>query len=37
MRHLQKFHLGSDILIIYIENSEDEVILMRIATHSQIY
>jgi len=33
----REFHLGGDMLIIYIENSEDEVILMRIGTHSQLF
>ena len=33
----REFHLGGDMLIIYIESSEDEIILMRIGTHSQLF
>ncbi len=33
----REFHLGGDMLIIYIESAEDEVILMRIGTHSQLF
>ncbi|MDQ7083661.1 MAG: type II toxin-antitoxin system YafQ family toxin [Sulfurovum sp.] len=29
----REFHLGGDMLIIYIESSIDEVVLMRIGTH----
>ena len=32
----QEFHLGGDMLIIYLENN-DEIILMRIGTHSQLF
>jgi mRNA interferase YafQ len=33
----REFHLGGDMLIIYIESAVDEVILMRIGTHSQLF
>jgi mRNA interferase YafQ len=33
----REFHLGGDMLIIYIESAIDEVILMRIGTHSQLF
>jgi len=33
----REFHLGGDMLIIYIESAEDEIILMRIGTHSQLF
>ena len=33
----REFHLGGDMLIIYIESAEDEVVLMRIGTHSQLF
>ena len=33
----REFHLGGDMLIIYIESTEDEIILMRIGTHSQLF
>ncbi len=32
----REFHLGGDMLIIYIL-SDDEVILMRIGTHSKLF
>jgi len=33
----REFHLGGDMLIIYIESGANEVILMRIGTHSQLF
>jgi len=33
----REFHLGGDMLIIYIESDIDEIILMRIGTHSQLF
>ncbi|CAA6799587.1 MAG: Unknown protein [uncultured Sulfurovum sp.] len=33
----REFHLGGDMLIIYIESAVDEIILMRIGTHSQLF
>jgi mRNA interferase YafQ len=33
----REFHLGGDMLIIYMESGLDEVILMRIGTHSQLF
>ena len=33
----REFHFGGDMLIIYIQTAEDEVILMRIGTHSQLF
>lgn len=33
----REFHLGGDMLIIYIKSSIDEVVLMRIGTHSQLF
>jgi len=32
----EEFHLGGHMLIIYLKN-EDEIILMRIGTHSQLF
>ena len=32
-----EFHLGGDLLIIYIQSGRDESILMRIGTHSQLF
>ena len=32
-----EFYLGGDMLIIYIESAVDEVVLMRIGTHSQLF
>ncbi len=33
----REFHLGGDMLIIYIESGENEIILMRMGTHSQLF
>jgi addiction module RelE/StbE family toxin len=33
----REFHLGGDMLIIYIESAVNEVILMRIGRHSQLF
>ncbi len=33
----REFHLGGDILIIYLESNIDEIILMRLGTHSQLF
>ena len=33
----REFHLGGDILIIYIIVDNTEVILMRLGTHSQLF
>ncbi len=34
----REFHLGGDMLIIYLENSKaGEIILLRISTHSQLF
>ena len=33
----REFHLGGDMLIIYLESGVEEVILMRIGTHSQLF
>ncbi len=34
----REFHLGGDMLIIYLENLKDkEITLLRIGTHSQLF
>ena len=33
----KEFHLGGDMLIVYLESTEDEVTLMRIGTHAQLF
>ncbi|MCH9739325.1 MAG: type II toxin-antitoxin system YafQ family toxin [Epsilonproteobacteria bacterium] len=33
----REFHLGGDMLIIYLESGIEEVILMRLGTHSQLF
>jgi len=33
----REFHLGGDMLIIYIESDIDEITLMRLGTHSQLF
>ena len=33
----REFHLGGDMLIIYLKNEMGEIILMRIGTHSQLF
>jgi mRNA interferase YafQ len=34
----REFHIGGDMLIIYLANSKaDETILLRIGTHSQLF
>jgi len=33
----REFHLGGDMLIIYIESNIDEITLMRLGTHSQLF
>jgi mRNA interferase YafQ len=33
----REFHLGGDMLIIYLKNYIGEIILMRIGTHSQLF
>jgi len=34
----REFHLGGDMLIIYLANIEaDEIILLRVGTHSQLF
>jgi len=32
-----EFHLGGDILAIYLLNNQTEIILLRIGTHSQLF
>ena len=37
-RDCREFHLGGDMLIIYLINIEaDETILLRVGTHSQLF
>ena len=33
----REFHLGGDMLLIYLESEINEIILMRIGTHSQLF
>ncbi len=33
----REFHLGGDMLIIYLKNNHQNVTLMRIGTHSQLF
>jgi len=33
----REFHLGGDMLIIYLESNFNEIILMRLGTHSQLF
>lgn len=33
----REFHLGGDMLIIYLINTKNETILLRIGTHSQLF
>jgi len=32
-----EFHLDGDILIIYLKITQNEIILMQIGTHSQLF
>ena len=36
-RDCRELHLGGDMLIIYLESDFDEIILMRLGTHSQLF
>jgi len=33
----REFHLSGDMLVIYLINKEDEVVLMRLGSHSQLF
>ena len=33
----REFHLGGDMLLIYLETELNETVLMRIGTHSQLF
>jgi len=33
----REFHLGGDMLLIYLETELNEIVLMRIGTHSQLF
>ena len=33
----REFHLGGDMLVIYLQANDSEIILMRIGTHSQLF
>lgn len=33
----KEFHLGGDMLIIYLKSSDNEVILMRMGTHAKLF
>jgi len=33
----REFHLGGDVLIIYLINQNNEAILLRIGSHSQLF
>jgi len=33
----REFHLGGDVLLIYLINSENEIILLRIGSHAQLF
>jgi len=36
-RDCKEFHLGGDMLIIYLVSDNNEITLMRIGTHSQLF
>ncbi len=33
----REFHLGGDMLVIYLEESDDTIVLMRLGTHAQLF
>ena len=33
----REFHLGGDMLIIYLESDDNEIILMRMGTHAKLF
>lgn len=33
----REFHLGGDMLVIYLVNNDDEIILLHMGTHSQLF
>jgi mRNA interferase YafQ len=33
----REFHLSGDMLVIYLVNQNDEIVLMRLGTHSQLF
>ena len=33
----REFHIGGDMLVIYLLNEDSEVVLLRIGTHSQLF
>ncbi len=36
-RDCREFHLGGDMLLIYLQIDENTIILMRIGTHAQLF
>lgn len=33
----REFHLSGDMLVIYLINQDNEIVLMRLGTHSQLF
>jgi len=33
----REFHIGGDMLVIYLVNELEEIVLLRIGTHSQLF
>ncbi len=33
----REFHLGGDMLIVYLKSSDTEIILMRMGTHAKLF
>jgi mRNA interferase YafQ len=36
-KDFSEFHLGGDMLIIYLKNSDESITLVRMGTHSQLF
>ena len=36
-KDFSELHLGGDMLIIYLKNNDNSIILIRIGTHSQLF
>ncbi len=33
----REFHLSGDMLVIYLESKDDEIVLMHLSTHAQLF
>jgi len=36
-QHFREFHISGDLLVIYQQTAENELLLVRIGTHSQLF